>query len=174
MEVNRVVGVDPGLQVTGYAVVERSAASTRPALALRLLEGGVIRPTRDESLESRLEQLFLGLANVLEQFEPDGVALEDLHSNYRHPRTAILMGHARGVLCLAAARLGIPVYSFPPARVKQVITGSGRAGKHQVARALSQQLALPALPQQHDLSDALAVAVCCLSLSLPSLRSRTG
>ncbi len=160
--VNQVVGVDPGLRVTGYAVVRRSASGALSQPRWQLHEAGVIRPTADESLESRLEQLFLALGGVLDQFRPDAVALEDLHSNYRHPRTAILMGHARGVLCLAAAVRGIPVLSYPPARVKQAVTGSGRASKPQVRRALCHQLSLPRLPDQHDLTDALAVAICCL------------
>ncbi len=160
--IRRVVGVDPGLRVTGYAAVGRRRSGHLRQLCWQVEEAGVIRPTPDESLESRLEQLFLALGNVLDQYRPDAVALEDLHSNYRHPRTAILMGHARGVLCLAAAVRGIPVLSYPPARVKQAITGSGRASKAQVRRALCHQLALAEIPEQHDLTDALAVAVCCL------------
>lgn len=162
----RVLGIDPGLTVTGYAVVRTTGSTDMVGgagglgQAVQLQEAGIVRPVQDESLESRLEQLFLSIGDVLDEYEPDLVTVEDLHTNVRHPRTAILMGHARGVLCLAAGVRGIPVRSYAPTFVKKVVTGSGRAGKSQVRQALCRQLNLTSLPTPHDLSDAIAVAVC--------------
>ncbi len=162
----RVLGIDPGLTVTGYAVVQTAGevpqfrASLRGTGDIQLQEAGVVRPVTDESLESRLEQIFLSVSDVLDEYQPDLVAVEEVHANLRHPRTAIIMAHARGVVYLAAGLRGVPVRSFAPTLVKQAITGSGRAPKTQVRAALCQQLGLDRLPEPHDLSDAIAVAVC--------------
>jgi crossover junction endodeoxyribonuclease RuvC len=161
----RVAGVDPGLTVTGYAVLEGYLLDGNGQMGVEprrwtICEAGVIRPVPGESLESRLEQLYLALQELLQEFRPEAVVVEALHSRYRHPGTAILMAHARGVLCLAAAQEAIPVVSFPPSVVKQCVAGTGRADKHQVARALCRQLALPTISRPSDVNDALALALC--------------
>lgn len=151
----RVVGIDPGLTVTGYAVVEPSGR--RPYV----VEAGVIRPRGDgNDLGARLKRLFDGVAEVLDAYPPEALALEQVHSHVKHPRTAILMAHARGVIVLAAAERGIPVVGYAAARIKKSLTGSGKAPKDQIQRAIQTELGLDRLPEPHDVADACAVALC--------------
>jgi len=151
----RVVGIDPGLTVTGYAVVEPSSAGPRIA------EAGVIRPfSACGSLGRRLAHLHRELVDLLDSFPPAAVALERVHSHLRFPRTAILMAHARGVIVLAAATRGIPVFGYAPAQVKKTLTGSGRAPKAQIQHAIMTELRLSQIPQPHDVADACALALC--------------
>jgi crossover junction endodeoxyribonuclease RuvC len=97
---------------------------------------------------------------VLEQYQPVSVAVEQLFAHYDHPRTAILMGHARGVILLAAGQRDLPVVSYAAGRIKKLITGNGQASKEQVQRAIQRELSLPRLPEPPDVADALAVALC--------------
>jgi crossover junction endodeoxyribonuclease RuvC len=151
----RVIGIDPGLEVTGYAVVEPSGA--RP----RVVEAGVIRGGRSEAeLGSRLDALHRGILEVLDAFPPSALALEQVHSHWKHPRTAILMAHARGVIVLAAAQRAVPVVGYAAARIKKTLTGSGRAPKDQIQRSIQIELGLEFLPEPHDVADACAVALC--------------
>lgn len=151
----RVVGVDPGLGVTGYAVVEPSARGPY------VLEAGVIRPRRPGgSLGQRLQWIYQGILEVLEQHHPGSFALEQLHSHVSHPRTAILMAHARGAIVLAAEQRGIPVVSYAATRIKKTLTGSGRAPKEQIQHAIKTELGLDRIPEPHDVADACAVALC--------------
>ena len=150
----QVLGIDPGLNTTGYAVVEFQGS--KPTVA----EAGVIRPGRASCLERRLARLFGDLQELLATWQPCALALEDLFTHYRRPRTAILMGHARGVICLAAAQAGVPVVAYPPAVVKKLITGHGRAGKEQMQQAVALQLGLSRPPAPADVADALALALC--------------
>ena len=101
---------------------------------------------------------------MLDAFHPAALALEQVHSHPQHPRTAILMAHARGVIMLAAAQRGIPVVGYAPARIKKTLTGSGRAPKEQMQRAIQMELRLATLPEPHDVADACAVALCHLQL----------
>lgn len=155
----RILGIDPGLQITGYAVVE--AAVPRP----RVCEAGIIRSQERGSkisLTQRLRAIYESLAEVLEQFQPQAIAVEQLYAHYAHPRTAILMAHARGVIFLAAARHDLDVFSYNATRIKKTITGSGHAPKAQMQRAIQNELGLPTLPEPPDVADALAVALCHL------------
>src|SRR4051812_30968573 len=105
----RVVGIDPGLGVTGYAVVEPAY----PSRGARVLEAGVIRAGREsKALSTRLETIHRGVLEVIDAFAPSALALEQVHSHPKFPRTAILMAHARGVIMLAAARRGVPVFGY--------------------------------------------------------------
>jgi crossover junction endodeoxyribonuclease RuvC len=150
-----VVGIDPGLSVTGYAVVGPSA---RRAF---VVEAGVIRPRGSgDNLGSRLKRLYDGVIEVLEAFPAEALALEQVHSHVKHPRTAILMAHARGVIVLAAAEKGFPVFGYAAARIKKTLTGSGRAPKEQIQHAIKAELGLDRLPEPHDVADACAVALC--------------
>lgn len=153
----RVLGVDPGLQVTGYAIVEsvKGKAVVREAGVIRSAEGRT-----KEEMAIRLQKLHSGLSEVLKQFKPDGMAMEQLFAHYNHPRTAILMGHARGVLMLAAAQHNVSVQSYSATHVKRSITGSGRASKEQIQYTMMRELSLPQLPEPADVADALAVALC--------------
>jgi crossover junction endodeoxyribonuclease RuvC len=153
----RVVGIDPGLNVTGYAVVEPARGTGRA----RVAEAGIIRAGADRrSLPSRLEVLYQGVVELLDAFPPGALALEQVHSHWKHPRTAILMAHARGVIVLAASLKGVPVVGYAAARIKKTLTGSGRAPKEQMQRAVRTELGLEQLPEPHDVADACAVALC--------------
>jgi crossover junction endodeoxyribonuclease RuvC len=152
----RVIGIDPGLNITGYGVVVSRDGATK------LLEAGLIRlpPSRGQNLPERLEALFRELRQVIKEFNPQAMCLEEVYSHADYPRTAILMGHARGVICLTAKLAGIPVLSFSAKRVKQSVTGNGNASKLQVQRAVQHFFSLDRTPHPPDVADALAVALC--------------
>jgi crossover junction endodeoxyribonuclease RuvC len=162
----RVIGIDPGLNVTGYGVIECRADG------VKLLEAGVIRPrrVRNGKLPARLESLFEGLREVVEEFRPQTMCLEEIYSHTSYPRTSILMGHARGVICLAARLARVPVVDLPAKRIKQSVTGNGNASKTQVQRAVQQFFSLVQLPHPPDVADALAAALCYVN----SLRATRG
>jgi crossover junction endodeoxyribonuclease RuvC len=153
----RVLGLDPGLQVTGYAVVEATPAGPR------VCEAGVVRGADGRAttdMAPRLCFLYNGIVEVIETFRPGVVAVEQLFAHYDHPRTAILMAHARGVLLLAAGQHDLPVLSYAPSRIKKTITGSGRASKEQMQRTIQRELDLDRVPEPPDVADALAAALC--------------
>jgi crossover junction endodeoxyribonuclease RuvC len=150
---SRILGLDPGLRITGYALIE--AASAQPTV----LEAGVIRG-QAKRMSARLSQLYQGLVEVLDQFQPEVMVVEQLYAHYAHPRTAILMGHARGVLLLAAGERQIETVSYNATKIKKTITGSGRATKDQIQRTMQRELGLAALPEPADVADALAAALC--------------
>lgn len=146
----RILGIDPGSHATGWGVVQ-----TLPAL--RCVAAGVIRPGRDLALPDRLLAIHEQLVAIIEQHAPQVMAVEDLF-NARNARSALVLGHARGAVLLAGARCGLPVHEYPPAAVKQAVTGNGRAGKEQV-RFMVQRLLNLAEEPVLDASDALAVAL---------------
>ncbi len=158
--VRRVLGIDPGLNITGYAVIEQGS---RNAFIIR--EAGVVRSRRGDTFERRIQEIHDGIAEVLSSNNVDLVALEQLFSHYDRPKTAIIMGHARGVICLAAAAAGCPVHSIEPTRVKKVMTGNGRAAKWQMQDAVRGQLGLQETPKPADVADAMAIALCGLHLA---------
>ena len=148
-----ILGLDPGLSITGYGII-------RSGPRIQLIEAGVIRIRRDQPLAARLKELYTGIMEVFESLPIEEVAIEQLYSHYERPRTAILMGHARGVLCLAAANTGKMVHSYASTKVKSLLTGNGRAPKSQMQLAIQQQLMLKEVPDPPDVADALAVALC--------------
>jgi crossover junction endodeoxyribonuclease RuvC len=149
-----ILGLDPGLAITGYGVI--SMRGTSP----RLIEAGILKIPRDRSLGDRLKELYDGIQEVLGSLPIGAVAIEQLYSHYERPRTAILMGHARGVLCLGAANAGMQVHSYESTKVKRLLTGNGRAPKSQMQHAIQLQLGLSQPPDPPDVADALAVAIC--------------
>src|SRR5947209_12816674 len=151
----RILGIDPGLKITGYGVLDWKPV--RPAL----VDGGVIRLTPKTPLADRLVQLETELESLLDDCKPEVCAVEQLYGHYGHPRTAILMGHARGVILLAARRRGIQVEQFSANRIKKAVTGAGHASKVQMQRAVQTQWNLREPPEPPDVADALAVALCC-------------
>ena len=152
-----ILGVDPGLQVCGYAIVESNDQ--------KLIEAGVFRTDGSCDLPRRLSQIADDTNSVLERFSPAVVAVEELYSHYKHPKTAILMGHARGVILEKAAAAGADVRSFAATRIKKSLTGNGRASKEQMQRTIQTVLHLPQLPEPADVADAIAVALCCINES---------
>jgi crossover junction endodeoxyribonuclease RuvC len=163
----RILGLDPGLQVTGYAVLE--AGDAGPIVR----DAGVLRSAAKREptdMATRIRALYDGLTDVLEEWKPDAMAVEQLYAHYDHPRTAILMAHARGVFFLAGAQRGITVMSYAATKVKKLVTGSGRASKEQMQLAVQRELGLKQLPEPHDVADALAVALCHYFASSGPLR----
>ncbi|HWC89807.1 MAG TPA: crossover junction endodeoxyribonuclease RuvC [Pirellulales bacterium] len=126
----------------------------------RVCEAGVVRGRDRKSLTARLVEIHHGVAEVIAALRPSVMALEQLYSHYARPRTAILMGHARGVICLAAAQAGIPVMHYSATEVKKSLTGNGRASKIQMQQAVERELRLTERPEPHDVGDALAIALC--------------
>jgi crossover junction endodeoxyribonuclease RuvC len=149
-----ILGIDPGLRITGYGAVRLSGRQ------VDLIEAGVIRVGTAGRLDSRLDELFHGLRAVMASLSPEVVVVESLYSHYKHPRTAILMGHVRGLALLAAAERGLVVHDYPATRIKKALTGNGRAGKGQIQRTIAATLGLAKVPEPPDVADALAVALC--------------
>lgn len=152
--VSRILGLDPGLQVTGYGVIEIGPGR------VTVVEAGVVRSDESAELSVRVKALYDGVLEVIDQWQPAAVAIEQLYAHYEHPRTAILMGHARGVYLLAGAQRGLPVFSYAATMIKKRVTGSGRATKEQMQHCVMRELGLSKVPEPHDVADALAVALC--------------
>ncbi len=163
----RVLGIDPGLGTTGYGCIEPAVGG-----GVKLVEAGVIRGGSQKSIALRVREIHAGVRDAIAALSPVVVALEQLYSHYERPRTAILMGHARGVICLAAAEAGIPVVHYASTQIKKILTGNGRAPKAQMQRAIQLELRLAELPEPADVADALAVALT--HLYLKPLQERIG
>ena len=151
------MGVDPGLVATGFGVLE-----TGPG-GVVVRDAGVISTTADQPLEVRLNALHRAVHRLIEAERPSLLVVEDLYTEYRFPRTAILMGHARGVIYLAARQLDVSVLALAPAEVKRAMTGNGAAGKGQVQRAVQTVLGLKELPRPSHVADALGLAATGMS-----------
>ena len=161
----RYLGIDPGLNRTGYAVFERS--SRGPLLC----EGGVIRSTQKLSLAERVLEIGQGVREVLEQFRPAVMAIEQVFSTVQYPKTALLMAHARGAILFAAAEQNVPVVHYMPRQIKRLLTGSGKATKEQVQHAIQNELRLEKLLEPNDVADAAAVALCHYYISRVAIRA---
>jgi crossover junction endodeoxyribonuclease RuvC len=148
----RVVGIDPGLVGTGFAVVEPAGAR------LAVVASGVIETQSSLPLEQRVQAIYEGVRSLLETHRPGALALEDLYSEYRFPRTALLMAHARGVVCLAARQLGVTLVNLAPAEVKRAVTANGAASKDQMQQAVGRLFGLAQAPRPSHVADALALA----------------
>jgi crossover junction endodeoxyribonuclease RuvC len=116
-----------------------------------------------------VKEIHDGVADVIATLKPEVLAIEQLYSHYDRPTTAILMGHARGVIILAAAEANIPVVNYPATQIKKTITGNGHAAKWQMQEAIRRELNLPAVPEPPDVADALAIALCHCYLSRISI-----
>jgi len=154
----RVLGIDPGLRITGYGVIDTHAG------AARLVEAGIITPPVRAPLERRLGDLHGELCDVIAATRPDVMVVEELWTAYKNPTTAVLMGHARGVICLAAHAHGVRVRHLVHSLVKRALTGSGAARKEQVKRIVMLKLDLVTTPEPDDVSDALALALALANL----------
>jgi crossover junction endodeoxyribonuclease RuvC len=148
----RVLGVDPGLVATGWALLEARAAE--PAV----VDCGVIETTADLPLETRVHAIYDGIHGVLEKHGPELLVLEGLYTEYRFPRTALLMAHARGVVCLAARQRRVDLLTLTPAEVKRAVAANGAASKEQVQHCVQRLLRLAELPRPSHIADALALA----------------
>lgn len=151
----QVCGIDPGLETSGYAILTIDGDTTV------IRDAGVCRTDTRMALADRLAQIESDFTEIFDQFTPDAVGVEQLYAHYKHPRTAILMGHARGVILAVAARKNLTVHDFSATQVKRHLTGNGRASKTQIQRAVMTTLNLSAPPEPNDVADAIAVALCC-------------
>jgi crossover junction endodeoxyribonuclease RuvC len=151
------MGVDPGLVATGFGVLEAGAGP------VTVRDAGVISTAPGEPLEARLNALHRAVHRIIELQGPGLLVVEDLYTEYKFPRTAILMGHARGVIYLAARQLGVTVVALAPSEVKRAMTGNGAAGKAQVQRAVQTVLGLKDLPRPSHVADALGLAATGMS-----------
>ncbi len=149
----RVLGIDPGLAITGYAVVDDVEGTPRARAY------GAIRTPAKVPVAERLAQIYEEMCEIVRRFTPDVMAVERLFFG-RNVTTAFLVGQARGVVLLCAAHHRIPVTEYKPAEIKQALVGYGNAAKHQVQYMVQAQLALEEIPRPDDVADALAVAVC--------------
>ena len=151
----RVLGIDPGSNVTGYGVVEKNGAG------LRHVDNGCYRVRPAASFPERLDAIFACLSDAIARFHPDAVAVEKAFFA-KNPMSALKLGESRGVAVLAAARSRLPVFEYSTREVKQAVTGYGQATKGQIQQMVLRILALPE-PAAEDASDALAVAICHLN-----------
>jgi crossover junction endodeoxyribonuclease RuvC len=149
-----VLGIDPGLRVTGYAVIRYNGGLPE------VREAGVLKTKNKDPFEKRLQTIYEGLDNVITEFCPDTISVEKLYSHYKHPQTAVIMGHARGIIYLCAANHNIPVESYASTRIKKSLTGNGRASKQQIQKSVKSFLGLKEIPKPPDVADAIATALC--------------
>ena len=160
----RILGIDPGSRITGFGVIEQVG------FQVEYVSCGVIKSTPDFTLPDKLKEIYDGICEVIEGYQPDFAAIENVFVA-KNPNSALKLGQARGVLMLAARQYQIDLYEYSAKTVKQAVIGHGQADKHQVQQAVRALLKLSATPSS-DAADALAVAMCCsnhLAVSQKSL-----
>lgn len=162
------MGIDPGLRLTGYACVAGGGGVDRVEMdfggfkGVDLVEAGVFRLKERTPVAARLVELERDFCEALERLRPDVVAVEKLFSHYKHPTTAAIMGHARGVVLLGVCRAGIKLVELGATEVKKSLTGHGHAKKSQMQDAVMARLGLAVRPEPPDVADAIAIACCAL------------
>lgn len=161
----RIFGIDPGSDRTGYGCVEMTGSRHRLVIC-----GHLLTPA-GATFPDKLKHIHAGLASLLASHRPDCVAVENIF-HARNARSALKLGHARGVALLAASEAGLPVHEYTPAEVKLAVVGFGRAEKHQVQQMIKLLLGLDAVPSPHDVADAIAVAVCHIHRSTGPVAAR--
>ncbi len=147
----RILGIDPGLGVTGYGIIDDKT--------FKIIEAGVIKTQSNTPIQNRVKKIFDSISEILQEHKPSVLVLEKVYSHYKHPTTAILMGHARSVVCLACGIYNVKLVNYPSTRIKKIVTGNGHASKHQVQRMVQNILNLKDPPEPTDVSDALAMAI---------------
>ncbi len=148
-----ILGIDPGTRVTGYGVIKVRHPRIEP------VDFGCIRPPTNQDLPARYLALFNSLEKLLNEYSPDAVAVETQFV-YKNVQSALKLGMARGVVMIAAARRGIPIFEYAPKKAKLAVVGNGSASKEQVQKMIQLLLELPVLPEPEDAADALALAIC--------------
>lgn len=149
----RVLGVDPGLGITGYGVIDAKNGG------IKLLEAGVIRTNAKDTIENRLSKIYNGLKGLIEELKPEACVLEELYSHYKHPRTVISMAHARGTVALLCAECKLKLIGYSPKRIRKAVLGNGNASKEQIQQMIQNIFKLKSAPQPLDVTDALALAI---------------
>jgi len=151
----RILGIDPGIRITGYGCVELADNTIEPSL----IEAGVLTFNAKDSLETRLAEMHRSMTELIGELKPNHIAVEKLYAHYKHPRTAIIMAHARGVILLAAQQADLSIEHLPSTEVKKAITGHGHASKQQIQLAVQTQCNLAEPPSPPDVADAIAIAL---------------
>jgi crossover junction endodeoxyribonuclease RuvC len=149
----RILGIDPGLNITGYGLIDARERK------FGLVEAGVIRTSAADGIEKRLFKIHANILELIDEHDPSVLVLEKLYAHYKHPTTALLMGHARGAICLACGQRGVRLVSYPSTRIKKAVVGKGHAPKKQVGGMVANLLRLKGAPKYDDVTDALAVAI---------------
>ncbi len=152
-----ILGIDPGLRTSGYGVIMLERGQCK------VIDAGTIKVATDLPMEKRLQAIYNDFNTLLDSHDIDIVAIEELYAHYKHPRTSVMMAHARGLFLLTAAQRNIKIEGYSATRVKKSLTGNGRATKEQMQRSVAQQLGLNEIPQPADVADALAIAMCCVN-----------
>ena len=147
----RILGIDPGLGTTGYGIIEDRT--------FKLIEAGVIRTRPKTPIQERIKKIFDEISGIIEEHRPQVLVLEKIYSHYKHPTTAILMGHARAMACLVCGKFDVKLINYPSTKIKKAVTGNGHASKLQVQRMVKDLLRLKKAPEPVDVSDALAMAI---------------
>ena len=149
----RILGIDPGIAIVGYGVVDKEGNR------YKTIAYDAITTKAHTPLEDRLEKVYDGVCEIIKEYKPDAMSIEELFFN-NNAKTALTVGQARGVIILAAVQNHIPVYEYTPLQVKQALTGYGRASKVQIQQMMKSMLGLTEVPKPDDVADALAIAVC--------------
>lgn len=149
----KILGIDPGLNITGYGVIEQLAGD------IKIIEAGTIMTKSTQELPMRLSSIYSQLSDLIKETKPKICVLEKLYSHYKHPMTAILMGHARGIAVLVSNLFNLELINYPAKTVKRAVTGNGNASKEQVQRAVENFLNFKAYNSPLDVTDALALCL---------------
>lgn len=149
----RILGIDPGIAIVGYGIVDKEGNR------YKTVAYDAVTTRAHTPLEERLEKVYNGVNEIIKNYKPDVMSIEELFFN-NNAKTALTVGQARGVIILAAVKNGVPVYEYTPLQVKQALTGYGRAGKTQIQQMMKSMLGLTEIPKPDDVADALAIAVC--------------
>lgn len=162
----RVLGIDPGYAIVGWGVVEYTSNRFAP------IGYGAVITEKDTPFEQRLVEIYESVFDICKRYQPEALSIEKLY--YQHNQTTVIgVAEARGVILLAAAQCGVPIYEYTPMQVKQAVVGYGLAEKKQVMDMVKRLLKLKAVPRPDDAADALAIAICH-ARSATSLLSRVG
>ncbi|MFH1859748.1 MAG: crossover junction endodeoxyribonuclease RuvC [bacterium] len=156
----RILGIDPGIETTGYGIVDEAAASDRGTNhGLKMIDYGCIITSRELSLAQRLVVIRQKLAAIISEYHPDTASVEEIFFS-KNTKTATSVGHARGVILLTIAEAGLNVFEYTPLQVKHTVCGAGHADKAQIQKAVKLFLQLDHIPKSDDAADALAIAIC--------------
>lgn len=149
----RILGIDPSLKATGYGLIDDQNRK------IKLLETGTIEPKQKDLLQNRLKKIYTMLEELIRQYKPDVLVLEQLYAHYKHPITASILGHVRGVVCLLCAQKNIELAEYSAKRIRSAVVGNGNASKIQTRRVVAHRLHIEESTLPLDASDALALAI---------------
>jgi len=152
-----ILGIDPGFGITGYGLIEIHDSKAKNP---EILEAGILKSKQNKNISERLFEIYKSLNDLLQEFSPSVLAIEEIYSISRFPRSAIFIGNVQGIVLLAAAQRKIPVFSYFPIQIKKILLGYGRGTKLQMQKMVQRTFKLETVPKPDDVADALAVALC--------------